>query len=48
MGDKSNKKISWVWRGKRYYGVLIPSMEDKDNRYALTQNYNIKKLPKKK
>ena len=48
MVDKSNKKISWMWRGKRYYGVLIPSMEDKDNRYARTENGKIKVLPKKK
>lgn len=48
MVDKLNKKISWMWRGKRYYGVLIPSMEDKNYKYARTKNNNIKKLPKKK
>jgi len=43
-----DKKVSWMWRGKRYYGTLIPSKEDKDNRYARTENGKIKVLPKKK
>jgi len=41
-------KVSWMWRGKKYSGTLIPSKEDKDNRYARTHNGNIKTLPKKK
>jgi len=41
-------KVSWVWRSKTYYGTLIPSKEDKDNRYARTENGKIKVLPKKK
>ncbi len=44
---KEDKKVSWLWRGKRYYGTLIPSKEDKDNRYARTENGKIKTLPKK-
>ena len=40
-------KVSWMWRGKRYSGTLIPSKEDKDNRYARTENGKIKVLPKK-
>ena len=42
------KKVSWVWRGKRYYGTLLVSREDKNNRYARTENGKIKVLPKKK
>lgn len=41
-------KVSWVWRSKTYYGTLIPSKEDKENRYARTENGKIKVLPKKK
>ena len=41
------KTVTWMWRGKRYSGTLIPSMEDKDNRYARTTNSKIKILPKK-
>ena len=41
-------KVSWIWRGKKYSGTLIPSKEDKDNRYARTTNGKIKTLPKKK
>ena len=41
-------KVSWTWRGKKYSGTLIPSKEDKDNRYARTHNGKIKTLPKKK
>jgi len=40
-------KVSWKWRGKTYSGTLIPSKEDKDNRYARTENGKIKTLPKK-
>ena len=42
------KRVSWMFGGKRYYGTLIPSKEDKDNRYARTTNGKIKVLPKKK
>ena len=42
------KKVSWTWRGKRYSGILLPSKEDKNNRYARTTNGKIKILPKKK
>jgi hypothetical protein len=42
-----SKKVSWLWRGKRYYGTLIPSKEDEKNRYARTENGKIKVLPKK-
>ena len=40
-------KVSWTWRGKKYSGTLIPSKEDKNNRYARTENGKIKVLPKK-
>jgi len=40
-------RVSWLWRGKRYYGTLLPSRETKDNRFARTQNGKIKTLPKK-
>ena len=42
------KKVSWMFGGKKYSGTLIPSKEDKDNRYARTENGKIKTLPKKK
>tara|TARA_R110001592_G_scaffold331994_1_gene615152 strand:+ start:103 stop:252 length:150 start_codon:yes stop_codon:yes gene_type:complete len=42
------KKVSWMWRGKKYSGTLIPSKEDKKNRYARTENGKIKTLPKNK
>jgi len=42
------KKVSWLYGGKKYSGTLIPSKEDKDNRYARTENGKIKVLPKKK
>ena len=42
------KKVSWMWRGKKYEGTLLPDKEDKDNRYARTHNGKIKTLPKKK
>ena len=44
---EKEKRVSWLYRGKRYYGTLIPSKEDKDNRYARTENGKIKVLPKK-
>ena len=44
--EKKGKKVSWKWRGKTYSGTLIPSKEDKDNRYARTHNGKIKTLPK--
>ena len=40
-------KVSWMWRGKKYSGTLIPSKEDAKNRYARTENGKIKTLPKK-
>ena len=40
-------KVSWIWRGKKYSGTLLPNKEDKDNRYARTTNGKIKTLPKK-
>ncbi len=40
-------KVSWMWRGKKYYGTLIPSRETATNRYARTENGKIKTLPKK-
>lgn len=46
--EKKGKKVSWKWRGKTYSGTLIPSKEDKENRYARTHNGKIKTLPKKK
>ena len=45
---KEGKKVSWMFGGKKYTGTLIPSKEDKDNRYARTTNGKIKVLPKKK
>ena len=48
MPEKKKTNVSWLWRGKRYYGTLIPSKEDKDNRYARTSNGKIKILPKDK
>ena len=46
--EPKGKKVSWIWRGKKYSGTLIPSKEDKDNRYARTENGKIKVLPKTK
>ena len=43
-----SKKVSWKWKGKTYYGTLIPSMETKTHRYARTHNGKIKSLPKNK
>ena len=39
------KKVSWVWRGKRYYGTLI--RETTTHRFARTHNNKIKKIKKK-
>ena len=44
---EKKKTVSWSWRGKRYSGTLIESMEDANNRYARTKNGKIKVLPKK-
>ena len=41
-------KVTWMWRGKEYSGTLLPEKEDKDNRYARTENGKIKTLPKVK
>tara|TARA_R110000851_G_scaffold75988_1_gene167291 strand:+ start:668 stop:820 length:153 start_codon:yes stop_codon:yes gene_type:complete len=41
-------KVSWIWRGKKYSGTLIPSRETAKNRYARTENGKIKILPKPK
>lgn len=41
-------KVSWIWRGKKYSGTLIPSKENKDYRFARTTNGKIKILPKGK
>ncbi len=40
-------KVSWIWRGKKYSGTLIPSKETATHRYARTENGKIKTLPKK-
>jgi len=40
--------VTWIWRGKKYSGTLLPKKEDKNNRYARTKNGKIKILPKKK
>ena len=40
-------KVSWMWRGKKYSGTLIPSKETSTHRYARTENGKIKTLPKK-
>tara|TARA_R110000796_G_scaffold156778_2_gene273548 strand:- start:196 stop:345 length:150 start_codon:yes stop_codon:yes gene_type:complete len=45
---EKKKTVSWTWRGKKYSGTLIPSKEDKNNRYARTTNGKIKILPKPK
>tara|TARA_R110002110_G_scaffold116940_5_gene288994 strand:+ start:1297 stop:1476 length:180 start_codon:yes stop_codon:yes gene_type:complete len=44
---EKKKTVTWMWRGKRYSGTLISSMEDANNRYARTTNGKIKVLPKK-
>ena len=41
-------RVSWKWRGKIYYGTLLPEREDAENRYARTHNGKIKTLPKNK
>ena len=41
-------KVSWMWRGKKYSGTLIPSRETSTHRYARTENGKIKTLPKSK
>ena len=39
-------KVSWMWKGKRYYGTLI--RETKTHKFARTKNGKIKKIKKKK
>ena len=39
------KKVSWMWRGKRYSGTLI--RETKPHKYARTHNGLIKTIRKK-
>lgn len=43
---KEGGNVSWMWKGQKHYGTLIPSMEDSKNRYARTKNGKIKTLPK--
>ena len=45
---KKRKKVCWEYGKGKYCGTLIPSMEDKKNRYARTENGKIKTLPKNK
>ena len=40
------KTVSWMWKGKRYYGTLI--RETKTHKFARTKNGKIKKIVKKK
>ena len=40
------KKVSWMWRGKRYSGTLI--RETATKKYARTKNNKIKTIIKKK
>jgi|TARA_R100001079_G_scaffold91838_1_gene54463 hypothetical protein len=40
------KTVSWMWKGKRYYGTLI--RETKTHKFARTKNGKIKKIKKKK
>ena len=40
------KKVSWMWKGKRYYGTLI--RETATHKYARTKNGKIKTIVKKK
>ena len=35
------KTVSWMWKGKRYYGTLI--RETKTHKFARTKNGKIKK-----
>ena len=42
------KRVSWEYGGKTYYGDLIPSKETSTHRYARTHNGKIKSLPKNK
>jgi len=44
---KRKTNVSWMFKGKRYRGTLIPSRETKTHRYARTENGKIKTLPKK-
>lgn len=39
------KKVSWIWKGKRYFGKLI--RETATHIYARTHNGNVKTIKKK-
>jgi len=45
---KKGKKVSWLYAGKRYYGIAIPSMETSKATFARTENGKIKKMIKSK
>jgi len=38
------KKVSWMWRGKKYYGTLI--RETKTHKFARTEKGKTKKIKK--
>ena len=40
------KRVSWMWKGKRYYGTFI--RETAEHIFARTENGKIKKIVKKK
>ena len=40
------KKVSWMWKGKRYYGTLI--RETATHKYAITASGKTKTIVKKK
>ena len=40
------KKVSWMWKGKRYYGTLI--RENETHKYARTDSGKTKNIVKKK
>jgi hypothetical protein len=40
------KRVSWMWKGKRYSGTLI--RETKTHKYARTKNGKVKTILKKK
>ncbi len=39
------KKVSWIWKGKRYYGKKI--RETAEAIFALTHNGKVKKIIKR-
>jgi hypothetical protein len=45
---EKGRKVSWIYRGKKYYGTDIPSLETSKATFALTKNNKIKKIIKKK